>query len=249
MAPRKQKQEKQTTPLEKTKPVVEKKTKKQTQTAQKVPMKKEAPKQKMQSSKKSVEEKIINTSTKDEHPKMRGTSDRGPMLFGAGLVFMGIILILGRFLHIPFGDFLWPFIFIIPGALVFLFALSSGSSSGEGLSILGGILSMLGFVFLMQTITGFWASWAYIWALVAPTSIGLSQMVYGNLKKRDMIAASGLRLTKIGISIFVVGFLFFELVLGVSGFGLERFGVPVFPMILIFVGAFMVVRSFLRRKY
>ena len=245
MAPRKPKQEKQTAPIEKEKTVVEKKPKKQTQTA---PQKKGTPSQKVQSLNKPIQEEKNSTSPKDNHPKTHNTSDRGPMLFGAGLLFMGFILLAGRLLDIPFGDFLWPFIFIIPGALVFLSALSSENSSGEGLSILGGILSVLGFVFLMQTITGFWASWAYIWALVAPTSIGLSQMVYGNLKKRDTIAASGLRLTKIGLSIFVAGFLFFELILGVSGFGLARYGLPVFPMILIFAGALMLVRSFFHTK-
>jgi len=245
MAPRKPKQEKQTAPIEKEKPVVEKKPKKQTQTA---PQKKGVPSQKEQSLNKPVQERKNSTSPKDSHPKTHNTSDRGPMLFGAGLLFMGFILLAGRLLDIPFGDFLWPFIFIIPGALVFLSALSSESSSGEGLSILGGILSVLGFVFLMQTITGFWASWAYIWALVAPTSIGLSQMVYGNFKKRDTIAASGLRLTKIGLSILAVGFLFFELIIGVSGYGLERFGLPKFPMTLIFAGALMLVRSFFHTK-
>jgi len=245
MAPRKPKQEKPAVPLEEMGPVEEKKVKKQSQTAQKASTKKEAPKQKVQSSEIAVREKETSTPLKDEHPKNRQPIDRGPILLGAGLLFMGFLLLAGRFLHIPFNNFLWPFIFIVPGVLVFLSALSSESSSGEGLSIVGGILSMLGFVFLMQTITGLWASWAYIWALVAPTSIGLSQMVYGNLKNRDAIAASGWRLTKIGLSIFVVGFLFFELIIGISRFGL---GLPVFPMILIFAGAIMLARSFLRAK-
>jgi hypothetical protein len=248
MAPRKPKQEKPAVPLEEIEPVVEKKVKKQTQTAQKASSKKEAPKQKVQSPERAVGGKETGVSIKNAHPKTHQPYDRGSMLLGAGLLFMGILLLVGRFLYIPFGDFLWPFIFIVPGALVFLSALSSESSSGEGLSILGGILGMLGFVFLMQTITGLWTSWAYIWALVAPTSIGLSQMAYGNIKNRDTIAASGLRLTKIGLSIFVVGFLFFELIIGISGFGLGRFGLPRFPMILIFVGAFMLARSFLRAK-
>ena len=245
MTPRKPKQEKSAAPVEEMVHVDEKKVKKQIQTVKKATSKKEAPKQKEQTPKKAMEVKETSISPKDVHPKTHHTYDQGPMLLGAGLLFMGFLLLAGRFLHIPFNDFLWPFIFIVPGALVFLSALSSESSSGEGLSIVGGILSMLGFVFLMQTITGLWASWAYIWALVAPTSIGLSQMIYGNLKNRDAIAASGWRLTKIGLSIFVVGFLFFELVLGISGFG---FGLPVFPMILIFVGVIMLARSFLRAR-
>jgi hypothetical protein len=245
MAPRKPKQEKPAVPFEEMEPVDEKKVKKQSQTSPKASSKKEAPKQKVQSSEIAVREKETSTPLKEEHPKNRQPIDRGPILLGAGLLFMGFLLLAGRFLHIPFNNFLWPFIFIVPGVLVFLSALSSESSSGEGLSIVGGILSMLGFVFLMQTITGLWVSWAYIWALVAPTSIGLSQMVYGNLKNRDAIAASGWRLTKIGLSIFVVGFLFFELIIGIGRFGL---GLPVFPMILIFAGAIMLARSFLRAK-
>jgi len=248
MAPRKPKQEKPAVPLEEMEPVDEKKVKKQTQTARKASSKKEAPKQKVQSPEIAVGEKETDTPLKGEHPKTHQPFDRGPMLLGAGLLFMGFLLLAGRFLRIPFNDFLWPFIFIVPGAMVFLSALFSESSSGEGLSILGGILSMLGLVFLMQTITGLWASWAYIWALVAPTSIGLSQMVYGNLKNRDTIAASGWRLTKIGLSIFMIGFVFFELIVGINGFGIEQFGLPRFPMILIFVGVFMLARSFLRAK-
>ena len=174
--------------------------------------------------------------------------DRGSILLGIGMLVMGGLLLAGKLLQIPFGRFLWPFIFIIPGALVFLSAISSDSSSGEGLSILGGILIALGFVFLMQSVTGFWASWAYIWALIAPTSVGLSQMVYGNLKQRDAIAASGMRLVKIGLALLIVGFIFFEIFLGISGFGLRQFGLPVFPMMLILFGVFMLVQSFLNKR-
>ena len=151
-------------------------------------------------------------------------------------------------LNIPFGDYLWPFIFIIPGALVFFVSISSDRKNGEGLAIVGGLISMLGFVFLMQSVTGLWATWAYIWALIAPTSIGLSQMVYGNIKKNDAIAQTGWNLTRIGLSILAVGFVFFELIIGISGFGLSRLGLPVFPMILIFVGGFVLLRSIIRSR-
>ena len=174
--------------------------------------------------------------------------DRGALFFGGGLFFMGVLLLLGRLLQIPFGVFLWPFIFIIPGVLVFLTALSSDSSSGEGLSILGGILTSLGMLFLLQSMTNLWATWAYAWALVAPTSIGFSQMIYGERKNREAIVQSGRRLANIGLTIFAVGFIFFELILGISGYGLGRFGLPVFPMILIFAGLVILVRSYLRNR-
>ena len=174
--------------------------------------------------------------------------DNGPIILGIGLLVFGVLLLGSNLLNISFSGMLWPFIFIIPGALLFVASISSGQNSGEGLAIVGGILSMLGFVFLMQTITGFWATWAYIWALVAPTSVGLSQMLYGNMKKNDSIVNTGWKLTRIGLIIFGVGFVFFELIIGVSGFGLRRFGLPVLPMILIFAGGFIVIRSLFRSK-
>ena len=174
--------------------------------------------------------------------------DRGALILGGGLLFMGILLMFGRLIGISFGVFLWPFIFIVPGVLVFLTALSTESSSGEGLSILGGILTMLGIVFLVQSTTGWWASWAYAWALIAPTSVGFAQIVYGTRKDRDAIVQSGNRLVNIGLTMFAIGFVFFELILGVSGFGLRRFGLPVFPMMLIFAGLVIVFRSFKKNR-
>jgi len=184
----------------------------------------------------------------EKQPIEPSSYDRGALILGAGMLFMGILLLAGRLLHIPFGDYLWPFIFIIPGILAFLVALSTESSSGEGLSILGGILTMLGLIFLAQSITDLWASWVYAWALVAPTSIGISQMVYGMRKNRDAIVQSGRKLANLGMFMFAVGFVFFELIIGVSGYGLSRFGLPVFPMVLIFAGLFILLRSLARRN-
>ena len=181
-------------------------------------------------------------------PKTENKADRGPQAFGIGLIVFGLIMLAGRFLGIPFSEYLWPFIFILPGALLFILAISSERENGEGLAIAGGILGTLGLVFLMQTVTGFWASWAYIWALIAPTSIGLSQVFYGNIKGRDSIVSSGTKLTKVGLTILAVGFIFFELILGISGFGLYNLGLPVFPMILIFIGGFILLRSLIRSK-
>jgi hypothetical protein len=174
--------------------------------------------------------------------------NRSALILGGGLVFMGIILILGRFLNIPFGSFLWPFIFIIPGALVFMSALVSDSSSGEGLTILGAILMMLGVVFLAQQITGLWASWAYVWALVAPTSIGLAQIIYGTRKGRDLIVRSGRKLVNIGLYMFAVGFVFFELILGIDKLGGESFNLLRLPIGLVVIGAIILFRALIKNK-
>jgi cation transport ATPase len=198
------------------------------------------------------EPKAEKTDKKEPEMKQRSAQpsgfDRGALILGGGMLLMGVILLLGRLVGISFSLYLWPFIFIVPGVLVFMTALSTESSSGEGLSILGGILTMLGFLFLAQSATGMWASWAYAWALVAPTSVGISQMVYGMRKDRDTIVQSGRKLANLGMVMFVIGFVFFELILGISGFGLARFGLPVFPMMLIFAGLIVLVSTLMRRK-
>jgi hypothetical protein len=195
----------------------------------------------------TMPEILSEQSAMPEKP-VKGSLDRGALILGGGLLFLGVVLLLGRLLQIPFGDYLWPFIFIVPGVLVFLTALSTESSSGEGLSILGGILTSLGVVFFLQTVTGLWATWAYVWALVAPTSIGVSQMIYGMAKDRNSITESGRRLATLGLFMFAIGFGFFELIIGISGFGLASFGLPVFPMLLIFFGLIILVRSLVRGR-
>ena len=175
-------------------------------------------------------------------------SNRGALILGGGLLLMGIVLLLGRILSIPFGDYMWPFIFIIPGVLVFLSALASDSSSGEGLTILGAILTSLGVIFLAQQVTGLWASWAYAWALVAPTSIGVAQMVYGTRKDRDTIVKSGRKLIKLGLLMFAIGFVFFELIIGVNGFGISNLGLPVIPVVMVFVGAVILARALIKNR-
>jgi hypothetical protein len=154
----------------------------------------------------------------------------------------------GRLLSIPFGEFIWPFLFIVPGGLIFAAALSTDDRHGEGLSILGSILTVLGIVFLIQSLFNLWASWAYIWALVAPTSIGIGQWAYGTSKNREPIAASGRRLVNLGLVLVGFGFVFFELIIGLNGFGISRYGIPPFPATLIFLGGFILVRSIIRNR-
>lgn len=209
------------------------------------PIKEAKGKQSKKSSTKQVKEINQEKIVPEKSPQ---SSDKGVLLLGAGLLFFGVLLLVGRFLNFSFGEYLWPFLFITPGVLVFLSALSSDDQHGEGLAILGSILTTLGLVFLGQSLFNLWASWAYIWALVAPTSIGIGQLIYGTHKGRESIRESGKRLINIGLMMFLIGFVFFEIILGLSGFGLNRFGIPVFPMVLIFLGGFILIRSVMRRR-
>ena len=118
--------------------------------------------------------------------------------------------------------------------------------AGEGLVIVGSIVTMVGLLLFYQNTTGHWESWAYAWALVAPTSIGLGQILYGALKAEKGRIQSGIGLVTVGGTLFVVGAVFFELIIGISGF---RLGPVWLPVILIGLGVLGLVRTlFFRRK-
>jgi len=106
---------------------------------------------------------------------------------------------------------------------------------------------MAGVVLLYQSSADHFESWAYAWALVFPTSIGLGQMIYGSLKERKEMVVTGGRSALIGVVLFLVGAFFFELVVGITGFGfgLDGFG---WPLGLVIVGILLLVGELLHRR-
>lgn len=183
-------------------------------------------------------EELDSVGVVDDSPE-RSPSSVTNLAAGVTLVVVGILLLVGRIFGISLGRFLWPFYIIVPGVLLFVFALAA-RDAGEGLAIAGSIVTMVGLVLLYQNSTDHWQSWAYAWALVAPTSIGLGQMVYGSLKGREHVVKSGLGLAKVGGIIFVVAAVFFELVIGISGFGYVGW-----PVLLIVAGVLLLLRNLL----
>ena len=182
---------------------------------------------------------VINTPTE----KPRSSVDRGALLLGTTLLFVGAVWILGQFIKIPLAGYLWPLTIILPGVFVFIFALNSESARGDAFAALGSILTSVGVLLFVQNLTNTWSSWAYAWALIAPTSIGIGQIIYGNLKNHQLLVKTGLQMVKVGLWIFAIGFIFFELIIGLNGFGLSRFGLPVFPVALIGIGILILIRA------
>jgi hypothetical protein len=130
---------------------------------------------------------------------------------------------------------------MIPGLALFVVGLALNDETGQGFAMVGSLVTMVGLVLLYQNVSGYWATWSYAWALVAPTSLGLGQWLYGYLKNQPKLVQSGRQITKVGLSIFLVAAVFFELIIGVSGFGLGHF---VWPILLIAVGLYLLARSF-----
>jgi hypothetical protein len=164
----------------------------------------------------------------------------GTMVLGGALVVLGILFILGQLLDIHVGRYVWPFYIIVPGVLLFVFALTTGGSAGEGLAIFASMVTMTGTLLLYQNTFDHFQSWAYAWALVVPTSIGLGQIIYGSIKGREQTVRNGRRVATIGGAIFLVGAVFFELIIGISGFGLGRYAGAI---LLIGLGIFILFRT------
>jgi hypothetical protein len=172
----------------------------------------------------------------------KGRASNVSLVLGSILILLGIVFLVGQVFNISLGDYLWPFFIIVPGVLLFIFALSLAGGTGEGFAILGSIVTMVGLILFYQNTTGHWESWAYAWALIAPTAIGLGQMTYGLLKGRGEMVRSGSRAAAVGLGIFLVGGFFFELILGISGFGLGGLG---WPLLLIGLGVLLLVGNLL----
>lgn len=165
------------------------------------------------------------------------------LVFGAAFILFGLLLLLGQLLHIDLAGLLWPFFIIVPGVALFLAALLASGKAGEPLAIVGSILTMIGCILLFQTVTRLWATWAYAWALIAPTSIGLGMLAWGAIKGHQDKVKEGLNMAGVGLVIFLIAGAFFELVLGVSGFSL---GPLALPLLLIGLGVLLVVVNLVR---
>lgn len=180
-------------------------------------------------------------------PATSGGSRRGgqiaSLMFGAGFILFGLLLLVGQLLHVDFLGLLWPFFIIVPGVALFLAALLMSGKGGEPLAIFGSMITTVGCILLFQNVTGLWATWAYAWALIAPTSIGLGLLVWGAVKSQHDKVNQGLSLAGIGLAIFLVAGAFFELVLGVSGFSL---GPLALPFLLIGLGVVLVLVNVIR---
>jgi hypothetical protein len=109
------------------------------------------------------------------------------------------------------------------------------------------MVTMTGVILLFQNTFDLFATWAYGWALIIPTAIGLAKLIYGGLRGLGDQVRSGLNLAGIGLAMFVLAGFFFELVIGISGFG---FGAAwlLWPGLLIGLGIVLLLANFLPRR-
>jgi hypothetical protein len=163
------------------------------------------------------------------------------MVLGGLFVLIGAVLLAGQFVRFDIGHYGWPFFVIAPGILILVVALTARGAIGEGLAIVGSIVTVSGLILLVQDVTAHYESWAYAWALVFPGAIGLGMVLYGLTARRPGNVRSGTRLVGIALLIFLLGAAFFEGIVGISGYQLDHRAGVVLGVLIIAVGAVMLV--------
>lgn len=169
------------------------------------------------------------------------------LVIGVGLIGAGVLFLLGAVLKFNIWSVLWPFFIIVPGLLFFVGMVASGKS-GAPLAVPGSIITMVGLLLLFQSITGLWASWAYAWALIFPTGVGLGIAIAGVWGGNAQATRTGSVMAGIGFGIFVFFALVFELIFNISGFRIGTAGRIVLPAMVIGAGVLVLLLAFLPRK-
>ncbi|MCB8946144.1 MAG: hypothetical protein H6658_20555 [Ardenticatenaceae bacterium] len=165
-------------------------------------------------------------------------------MLGGLTVLIGILFLA----DVMFGDWLganlWPLRIIVPGVALFFGTLFMDEKIGVPLSIVSGVTTMTGLILMVHVLTDYWATWAYSWALLFPTAMGLGLLAYGVVKTRPDLRRAGWHLTKVGLALFMVFAVFFEFIIGLGGFSLA-YG---WPLLLISLGLFIFTLSGFDRK-
>ncbi|MDZ7705161.1 MAG: DUF5336 domain-containing protein [Trueperaceae bacterium] len=159
-------------------------------------------------------------------------------IIGLVLIALGALLWLARASNFSVGAVLWPLFILVPGGALLVVALNDPQRNN--LAVPGSLLSVLGLIFLFQSITGYFESWAYIWALI-PASIGAGRALQGHLSGNTKLVRKGeiaARNWLIGLAAF---FIFFEVIIGIGGRGV--FSNLLFPLLLIGAGLYLLSRN------
>jgi len=171
----------------------------------------------------------------------------GVLAVGLGLIVLGILFLAGQLFVFNVWGVVWPFFIIVPGLLFFVGMVALGKN-GAPLAIPGSIITMIGLILLFQVLTGLWQMWAYIWALVFPTSVGIGIAIAGLWGDDPRAARAGGTTALIGLVIFLAFAVFFELLLNLSGLRSGPLGRIVLPVLLIGAGVVTLLLALLPRR-
>jgi len=164
-------------------------------------------------------------------------------VIGVILVIVGAVLLLTRATDLAFGPDAWPLWIVVPGVAMLIASFAVPPRGGLGLAVPGAIIAAVGLVLWVQDTYDAYATWAYAWALVAPTAPGLATLLYGSVKGDRELVRDGFRTTVVGLALFAGFAIFFEGILGLSGEPVANLD-EVLPYAVIGLGVLLVVLSF-----
>jgi len=168
---------------------------------------------------------------------------RQSTMLGGLLVLIGVILLVGQFVHLDLGRYGWPFFIIVPGVALLVVALAGRGVIGEGLAIAGSIVTVTGLILLYQNTTDHFESWAYAWALIFPGAVGSGMILYGLTANQPGNVRAGSRLVGIGVVLFLLGAAFFEGVIGIGGYEFGHSTGAVVGAVIILLGALVLIAN------
>jgi LiaI-LiaF-like transmembrane region len=173
--------------------------------------------------------------------------NRGGMIAGVILILLGVLFLAERLFDFDLGRYGWPLFVILPGVLLFLASLAAPPREGVGLAIAGAVTTVVGLILAVQNATDLWATWAYVWPLVAPGGSGVGMALYGLLRGQPDFVSTGARQVGAGLGLFVAFGLFFEGVIGLSG---DPFlvGSDYLPIVLIALGVLFLLWGLFRSR-
>lgn len=167
-------------------------------------------------------------------------NQRSNVVLGLILVLVGAWLLARQFFpELPLWEYLnfaWPFSAILFWLFLLLAAWLLGA---PGLAVPATIVAGIGALLYWQNKTGNWESWAYAWTLI-PGFVGLGLILSGFLAGE---LRTGLRRGGGLVVLSLILFAIFALLLG----GPTWLG-AYWPVLLILVGAWFILRAFLRSR-
>ncbi|OQA43078.1 MAG: hypothetical protein BWY52_02001 [Chloroflexi bacterium ADurb.Bin325] len=171
----------------------------------------------------------------------------GVLAVGFGLIALGLLFLASQLFGFNPWHAIWPFFIIVPGLLFFV-GMAALGKKGAALAVPGSIITMIGLILLFQMVTGLWQTWAYMWALIFPTSVGMGIAVAGLWGDDANALRAGGTLTLMGLAVFLAFAIFFELLLNLSGLWRGLLGRIMLPVLLIGAGTAILLIALLRRR-
>lgn len=166
--------------------------------------------------------------------------DVAALSVGVGLIILGILFFLGEVFHFNIWGALWPFFIIVPGLLFFVAMVSIGKP-GAPLAVPGSIVTTVGLLLFFQNVTGLWSTWAYAWALVFPTAVGIGIAIAGLWSDDTRAVRMGSGMAGVGLAILLFFAFFFEVLLDLNGLRSGPVGRILIPLLVIVAGGVLLV--------